>query len=80
MSGDEFFARRPNKLRLLIDVVSGPLAKSPVSFHQGDAHIFTQKSLLHPGEFLITCAKGLLQQYRHQPEVPVRAANVGSLT
>jgi hypothetical protein len=38
-----------------------------VSLSSGDEvpHIFTRKSRLKPGEFLITSAKGLLQQYRH---------------
>src|SRR5262249_15139479 len=42
------------------------LPKSPVNSSSGDEapHIFTRKSLLRPGEFLITSAKRLLQQYR----------------
>ena len=41
-------------------------------------HIFTRKSRLQPGEFLITSAKRLLQQYRHECAcrlVPVTAAS-----
>src|SRR5262249_28809797 len=42
------------------------LPKSPVNSSSGDEapHIFTRKSRLRPGEFLITSAKRLLQQYR----------------
>jgi hypothetical protein len=42
-----------------------------VSLSSGDEvpHIFTRKSRLKPGEFLITSAKGLLQQNRHKAEV-----------
>src|SRR5215813_12358985 len=48
-------------------VVSITLPRSPVSLSSGDEvpHIFTRKSRLRPGEFLITSAKRLLQQYRH---------------
>jgi hypothetical protein len=39
-----------------------------VSLSSGDEvpHIFTRKSRLQPGEFLISSAKRLLQQYRAQ--------------
>jgi hypothetical protein len=45
ISGDKFLPRKPNRQRLLIDVASGPLAKSPLNFHQGDEvpHMFTRK-------------------------------------
>jgi len=48
-----------------IFVASVPLPRSPVSFSSGDEvpHIFTRTSRLRPGEFLVTCAKRLLQQY-----------------
>jgi hypothetical protein len=41
-----------------------------VSSSSGDEvpHIFTRKSRLQPGEFLITSAKGLLQQYRSKAD------------
>jgi hypothetical protein len=41
-----------------------------VSLSSGDEvpHIFTRKSRLQPGEFLITSAKRLLQQYLPQPD------------
>jgi hypothetical protein len=35
MSGDEFFARRPNKPRLLIDVVSGSVSEVACEFSPG---------------------------------------------
>src|SRR2546423_7760433 len=52
------FERRPP-----ICVVSITLPRSPVSLSSGDEvpHIFTRKSRLQPGEFLITSAKRLLQ-------------------
>src|SRR2546430_3176360 len=55
-----------------IYVVSITLPGSPVSLSSGDEvpHIFTRKSRLQPGEFLITGAKRLLQQYRHERAVP----------
>jgi hypothetical protein len=42
-----------------------------VSLSSGDEvpHIFTRKSRLKPGEFLITSAKRLLQQYRHECDI-----------
>jgi hypothetical protein len=33
-------------------------------------HVFTPKARLQPAEFLITCAKRLLQQYRHEADLP----------
>jgi hypothetical protein len=43
-----------------------------VSLSSGDEvpHIFTRKSRLQPGEFLITSAKRLLQQYRREADMP----------
>jgi hypothetical protein len=63
--GDKFPARRQTNRRSPIWVASITLPKSPVSSSSGDEvpHIFTRKSRLQPGEFLITSAKGLLQQY-----------------
>jgi len=42
-----------------------------VSLSSGDEvpHIFTRNSRLQPGEFLVTTAKGLLQQYLPLPDV-----------
>jgi hypothetical protein len=61
----EFFAKRRGGRRLLIRIPSIALPKSPVSLTRGDMspHIFTPKTRLQPAEFLITCAKRLLQQY-----------------
>jgi hypothetical protein len=41
-----------------------------MSLSSGDEvpHIFTRKSRLRPGEFLITSAKRVLQQYLPQPD------------
>jgi X-Pro dipeptidyl-peptidase C-terminal non-catalytic domain len=38
-------------------------------------HIFTPKTRLRPAEFLITCAKRLLQQYRGQSRHAVHCAD-----
>src|ERR1700736_6355182 len=62
--GDNFLAIRRSDPRPPIFTVSITLPRSPVSLSSGDevSHIFTRKSRLKPGEFLITSAKGLLQQ------------------
>ena len=51
-----------------------------MSLSPGDEvpHIFTRKSRVQPGEFLITSAKRLLQQYRHEADVPARGDDVCS--
>src|SRR5262249_39364703 len=63
---DNFPAIRRSDRRPPICVVSVTLPRSPVSLSSGDEvpHIFTRKLRLQPGEFLITSAKRLLQQYR----------------
>src|SRR5215510_10984921 len=68
LPGDNFPAVRRSDRRPPIYVVSITLPRSPVSLSSGDEvpHIFTRKSRLQPGEFLITSAKRLLQQYRHE--------------
>jgi hypothetical protein len=50
-----------------------------VSLSSGDEvpQIFTRKSRLQPGEFLITSAKRLLQQYRHIASVSDVRSYVG---
>src|SRR6516162_6800438 len=65
LPGDKFPAIRRTNRRPPICVVSIALPKSPVSSSSGDEvpHIFTRKSRLQPGEFLVTSAKRLLQQY-----------------
>ena len=64
LPGDNFPAVRRSEQRTPIRVASITLPRSPVSLSSGDEvpHIFTRKSRLRPGEFLITCAKRLLQQ------------------
>jgi hypothetical protein len=68
--GDNFPAIRRSDRRPPICVVSITLPRSPVSLSSGDEvpHI-TRKSRLQPGEFLITSAKRLLQQYRHESDL-----------
>jgi hypothetical protein len=68
MPGANFPAARQSDPRPSIDIASITLARSRVSFSSGDEvpHTLTRKSRLRPGEFLITSAKRLLQQYRHE--------------
>src|SRR6266487_432094 len=65
LPGDNFPAIRRSDRRPPICVASITLPRSPVSLSSGDEvpHIFTRKSRLQPGEFLISSAKRLLQQY-----------------
>src|SRR6266536_2679945 len=74
LPGDNFPAVRRSDRRPPIYVVSITLPRSPVSLSSGDEvpHIFTRKSRLQPGEFLITSAKRLLQllqQNRHRTDL-----------
>jgi hypothetical protein len=71
LPGDNFPAVRRSDRRPPICVVSITLPRSPVSLSSGDEvpHIFTRKSRLQPGEFLITSAKRLLQQYLPQTDI-----------
>src|SRR5450759_4159494 len=59
-------------------MASGLLPKSPVSSSLCDEvpHIFIPKSHLEPREILISCAKRLLQQYRHLADNPAAPAFV----
>src|SRR6516225_5925169 len=70
LPGDNFPAIRRSDRRPPIHVVSITLPRSPVSLSSGDEvpHIFTRKSRLQPGEFLVTSAKRLLQQYLPEPD------------
>src|SRR5262249_7514497 len=63
--GDDFPAITQTNRRSPLCVVSITLPRSPVSLSSGDEvpHIFTRKSRLQPGEFLISSAKRLLQHY-----------------
>src|SRR5205085_11652611 len=65
LPGDDFLAVRRSDRLPPTCVISITLSRSPVSLSSGDEvpHIFTRKSRLQPGEFLITSAKRLLQQY-----------------
>src|SRR6516162_1598064 len=71
LPGDNFPAIRRSDRRPPICVVSITLPRSPVSLSSGDEvpHIFTRKSRLQPGEFLISSAKRLLQQNLPQAEI-----------
>jgi|SRR6266540_4842972 hypothetical protein len=71
LPGDKFPATRRSQRRPPICVASITLPRSPVSLSSGDEvpRIFTRKSRLQPGEFLITSAKRLLQQYLPVGEV-----------
>src|SRR5260370_17081715 len=76
LPGDDFLTvRRPDR-RTPVCAASITLPGSPVSLSVGDEapHIFTRRSRLKPGEFLITSAKRLLQHNRHE------AADRGSAT
>src|SRR2546425_9339069 len=76
----EFFppTKRRSDRRPPICVASITLPRSPVSLSSGDEvpHIFTRKSRLQPGEFLVTSAKRLLQQYLPEAAVNNRSKTV----
>src|SRR5215467_13426437 len=74
LHGDNFPAIRRSDRRAAIFIASVALARSLTSLSSGDEvpHIFTRTSRLQPGEFLVTCAKRLLQQYL--PEAAHRGA------
>ena len=74
LPGDNFPATRRTDRRPEICVLSIVLPKSPVNSSSGDEvpHIFTRKSRLQPGEFLISSAKRLLQQNLHKADVTGR--------
>jgi hypothetical protein len=76
LPGDNFPAITRTNRRPPLCVASITLPRSPVSLSSGDEipHIFTRKSRLQPGEFLITSAKRLLQQNRHKVDIPRRSA------
>ena len=62
----EFFAKTRSGRRSPIRIPSVAVPKSPVSLTREDQspHVFTRKTRLQPAEFLITCAKRLLQHNR----------------
>ena len=59
----EFFAKTRSGRRSPICIPSVAVPKSPVSLTREDQspHVLTRKTRLKPAEFLITCAKRLLQ-------------------
>src|SRR6266487_4089971 len=71
LPGDKILAIRRTNRRPPIYAASVTLPSSPASSSSGNEvpHIFTRKSRLQPGEFLVTSAKRLLQQYRHECDV-----------
>src|SRR5262249_40822505 len=68
LSGDNFPAIRRSERRAAIFMASVALARSVTSLSSGDEvpHMFTRTSRLQPLEFLISSAKRLLQQNRHE--------------
>src|SRR6516162_11180949 len=66
-----FLLLKKSDRRPLIRVPSIALPRSSASLSLGDEvpHIFARKSRLKPGKFLITSAKRLLQQNRHDSDV-----------
>src|SRR6516165_3282998 len=65
--GANFAVVKKSDRRPLIRMPSIALPRSSARLSSGDEvpHIFTPKSRLKPGKFLITSAKRLLQQNRH---------------
>src|SRR5213080_3056692 len=65
LPGDKILAIRRTNRRPPIYAASVTLPSSPARSSSGNEvpHIFTRKSRLQPGEFLVTSAKRLLQQY-----------------
>src|SRR5256886_11317567 len=81
LPGDKILAIRRTNRRPPIYAASVTLPSSPASSSSGNEvpHIFTRKSRLQPGEFLVTSAKRLLQQYRHQTDLSAALNHVCSL-
>src|SRR2546426_4491588 len=74
LPGDKILAIRRTNRRPPIYAASVTLPSSPARSSSGNEvpHIFTRKSRLQPGEFLVTSAKRLLQQYRHKADIRSR--------
>src|SRR5271166_5132545 len=74
LPGANFPAITRSDLKPPICVASISLGRSLMSLSSGDEvpHIFTRKSRLRPGKFLITGAKRVLQQNRHWAAPPGR--------
>src|SRR5215510_8942597 len=81
LSGDNFPAIRRSDRRAAIFIASVALARSLTSLSSGDEvpHMFTRTSRLWPLEFLISSAKRLLQQNRHEPDLLTRNGDFGLL-
>src|SRR5947209_5923088 len=83
LPGDKILAIRRTNRRPPIYAASVTLPSSPASSSSGNEvpHIFTRKSRLQPGEFLVTSAKRLLQQYRPKADLegvtPISPKNAG---
>ena len=75
LPGGNFPAVKKSDRRPLIRVPSIALPRSSASLSSDDEvpHIFTRKSRLKPGEFLITSGKRLLQQNRHFSDIASRS-------
>src|SRR5262245_36889535 len=78
LPGDVFPAVSRSDLRAPVCAASITLPRSPVSLSVGDEvpHIFTRKSRLQPGKFLITSAKRLLQHNLHFCDMSDALTNV----
>src|SRR5215813_8826700 len=82
LPGDNFPAITRTNRRPPLCVASITLPRSPVSLSSGDEvpHIFTRKSRLQSGEFLISSAKRLLQQYLPGADICSAAKQNHSIT
>src|SRR5439155_6630029 len=62
----------------MIRIASVALPKSPINLAQGDEipQIITRITRRRPAEFLTTCAKRLLQQYRSKGDIGGRPDDV----
>jgi hypothetical protein len=78
LPSDKILAIRRTNRRPPIYAASVTLPSSPASSSSGNEvpHIFTRKSRLQPGEFLVTSAKRLLQQYLPKPDSCTAANDV----
>ena len=78
LPGDKILAIRRTNRRPPIYAASVTLPSSPASSSSGNEvpHIFTRKSRLQPGEFLVTSAKRLLQQYLPLPDLRPAAKGI----
>src|SRR6266550_6044084 len=82
LPGDKILAIRRTNRRPPIYAASVTLPSSPARSSSGNEvpHIFTRKSRLQPGEFLVTSAKRLLQQYLPLAAVAPQSLHAGKLS